>query len=60
LHDIRIYDPIDNYITKCSKCHKFGYIRTDCKEKDQICPRCTKRTAITVTQKSNTNAQSVT
>lgn len=39
--NIREFDCVDDYITKCYKCQKFGHIQTDCKGNSK-CGRCNK------------------
>jgi len=41
-HHVRPYDPIDNYITQCKKCFKFGHVFSNCKEDNQLCSWCGK------------------
>eukprot|EP00111_Clytia_hemisphaerica_P007782 TCONS_00022605-protein len=41
-HHVRIYDPVDNYITQCKKCFKFGHIFSACKSNAQLCSWCGK------------------
>jgi len=44
IFNIRHYDPVDNYIIRCSKCHKFGHLKSECTSKKQICIRCSDTT----------------
>ena len=39
-HTIRTYDPLDNYVIQCRKCHKYGHLINDCKIKKNLRSWC--------------------
>ena len=39
IHNIRQYDPVENYIIKCTNCHEFDHFKNECKKKKK-CARC--------------------
>ena len=41
-HSVRKFDPVDNYVIQCRKCHKYGHMKSDCNEKEDICAWCGK------------------
>ena len=36
------FDPIENYVVKCTKCHLIGHTRPECKSPNFLCARCGK------------------
>ena len=41
-HSVRKYDPVDNYIVQCRRCHVFGHMKSDCKKTEDVCAWCGK------------------
>ena len=39
-HQIRIYDPLENYIVQCGKCHCYGHTVVECNQKHYLCSWC--------------------
>ena len=42
IHTIRVYDPLENYILQCRKCHKLGHSTVACKKQIFSCSWCGK------------------